>query len=110
MSNLSKFSGPTISRRSFLVASGGSVLATQLLTAPAEATTSASTVDAGSFTHPGLLHTADDLERMRSAVAARIAPIYDGFLAMAADDRSSYDYVIRNVGQVTSWGRDPRTT
>ncbi|NUR98379.1 MAG: Ig family protein [Kribbellaceae bacterium] len=44
---------------------------------------------------------------MRECVANRVSPMYDGFLAMAANGRSSYDYVVRNVGQITSWGRGP---
>jgi regulation of enolase protein 1 (concanavalin A-like superfamily) len=59
------------------------------------------------FAHPGLLHSAADLERMRTAVAAQEAPIYQGFTAMAAHTRSSFDYRVRNTGQVTSWGRGP---
>lgn len=97
----------TMSRRTLLVASGGSVLAAQLGSA---ATSTAAPTGSGvpaTFRHPGLLHDADDLERMRRGVADRVSPVYDGFLAMAANGRSSYDYVIRNVGQVTSWGRGP---
>ncbi|WP_199042610.1 alginate lyase family protein [Glycomyces salinus] len=59
------------------------------------------------FAHPGLLHSAADLERMRRAVAAEEAPIRQGFEAMAADWRSAHDYSIRNTGQITTWGRGP---
>lgn len=59
------------------------------------------------FTHPGLLHTADDLARMKAAVAARQSPVYDGYLAFAAHARSKSTYTIQNTGQITSWGRGP---
>lgn len=59
------------------------------------------------FTHPGLLHTADDLTRMKTAVAAKQSPVYDGYLAFAAHARSKSTYAIQNTGQITSWGRGP---
>ncbi|MET7324602.1 alginate lyase family protein [Streptomyces sp. NPDC005549] len=105
---------PATSRRGFL---GGA--ATLLLTsgtsgllapATARAAGDESRTRPGSprpFTHPGLLHTAEDLARMRSAVAAREAPVHDGYLAFAADARSRATYTVRNTGQVTSWGRGP---
>ncbi|WP_369249972.1 alginate lyase family protein [Streptomyces sp. R41] len=61
----------------------------------------------GAFTHPGLLHTADDLARMKAAVAAKESPVYDGYLALAAHARSSSSYTVQNTGQITSWGRGP---
>lgn len=66
----------------------------------------AASSDAG-FAHPGLLHSAADLERMRRAVAAEEEPIHRGFTAMAAHPRSAHTYRVRNTGQVTSWGRGP---
>ena len=62
---------------------------------------------ARSFTHPGLLHTADDLARMKAAVAAKQSPVYDGYLAFAAHARSKSTYTIQNTGQITTWGRGP---
>ncbi|WP_328686254.1 alginate lyase family protein [Streptomyces sp. NBC_00343] len=59
------------------------------------------------FTHPGLLHTADDLTRMKTAVAAKQSPVYDGYLALAAHARSSSSYAVQNIGQITTWGRGP---
>ncbi|MCX4407195.1 alginate lyase family protein [Streptomyces sp. NBC_01764] len=59
------------------------------------------------FTHPGLLHTADDLARMKAAVAAKQSPAYDGYLALAAHARSSASYTVQNTGQITTWGRGP---
>nr|WP_043671034.1 alginate lyase family protein [Streptomyces xylophagus] len=59
------------------------------------------------FSHPGLLHTADDLARMKAAVAAKQSPVYDGYLALAAHARSSSSYTVQNTGQITTWGRGP---
>ncbi|MEH0417519.1 alginate lyase family protein [Streptomyces sp. B21-083] len=59
------------------------------------------------FTHPGLLHGADDLTRMREAVTAQRSPVYDGYLAFAAHARSKSTYAVQNTGQITSWGRGP---
>ncbi|NEA97941.1 alginate lyase family protein [Streptomyces sp. SID13726] len=59
------------------------------------------------FTHPGLLHSAADLARMKAAVAAKQSPVYDGYLAFAAHARSKSTYAIQNTGQITSWGRGP---
>ncbi|TKA08751.1 Ig family protein [Actinacidiphila oryziradicis] len=59
------------------------------------------------FAHPGILHTQEDLDRMRSAVAAKQDPVYAGYQALAADGRSSYDYTAQNTGQITTWGRGP---
>ncbi|WP_369265628.1 alginate lyase family protein [Streptomyces sp. R35] len=59
------------------------------------------------FTHPGLLHSAADLARMKAAVAAKESPVYDGYLALAAHARSSSSYTVQNTGQITSWGRGP---
>lgn len=107
---------PDVSRRTLLIATSGAVLASQLEFADATADAAPAAAPAGigtpsgpeqGFAHPGLLHTADDLARMRTAVALRQSPIYDGFQALAAHGRSSYDYVIRNAGHITSWGRGP---
>ncbi|WP_309108807.1 alginate lyase family protein [Arthrobacter sp.] len=59
------------------------------------------------LSHPGILHRAEDLERMKKAVAAKKSPIYEGFLAMAANPRSSFSYKVQNTGQIQSWGRGP---
>ncbi|WP_460070676.1 alginate lyase family protein [Streptomyces sp. YKOK-I1] len=59
------------------------------------------------FAHPGLLHSAADLARMRSAVDGMRSPVYDGFLALTAHSRSKTAYTIQNTGQITSWGRGP---
>ncbi len=99
----------TVSRRTLLAGSGGVVLAAQLGSVAGATSSSAAAMTSSSadFRHPGLLHDADDLQRMRDAVVNQVSPVYDGFLAMAANNRSSYEYVVRNVGQITSWGRGP---
>ncbi|MDA1360951.1 alginate lyase family protein [Glycomyces luteolus] len=97
-------------RRTLLRGAAGSLIAVTAANAlPAQAGQAAPpTSTAGAaFAHPGLLHSAADLERMRTAVAAQEAPIHQGFTAMAAHARSSFDYRIRNTGQITSWGRGP---
>ncbi|MFI9168244.1 alginate lyase family protein [Streptomyces lincolnensis] len=78
------------------------------LLAPGTARAAArNTTGARAFTHPGLLHSAADLARMKAAVAAQRAPIYDGYLAFAAHARSKATYPVQNTGQITSWGRGP---
>ncbi|MFJ6739765.1 alginate lyase family protein [Streptomyces sp. NPDC091279] len=59
------------------------------------------------FAHPGLLHSAADVARMRAAVTARQSPVYEGYLELAAHARSASTYPIQNTGQITSWGRGP---
>jgi regulation of enolase protein 1 (concanavalin A-like superfamily) len=88
-----------LSASSLLLAAGAGGLA---LSAPARAGAAPF-----GFAHPGLLHTADDLARMRDAVAAQAAPQYAGFQALAAHARSQATYAVANTGQITSWGRGP---
>ncbi|MHC5902346.1 alginate lyase family protein [Streptomyces sp. S6] len=100
-----------ISRRGLLGSSAALFLAagTSTLAVPAA---SAKPADAqggspANFVHPGLLHTADDLARMKAAVETKQSPVYDGYLALAAHSRSQSTYTVQNTGQVTSWGRGP---
>ncbi|MEU9910932.1 alginate lyase family protein [Streptomyces sp. NPDC051001] len=65
------------------------------------------TADGRQFTHPGLLHAADDIARMKAAVAAQESPIHDGYRVFAAHARSKSTYAVQNTGQITSWGRGP---
>ncbi|GAA1115477.1 hypothetical protein GCM10009630_11160 [Kribbella jejuensis] len=102
----------SMSRRTLLITTGAAALASATPAAGASTPAGASTSVGGpvvpaAIRHPGLLHDVDDLRRMRECVANRVSPVYDGYLAMAANSRSSYDYVVRNVGQITSWGRGP---
>ncbi len=98
-----------LSRRSFLgaaglvAAAGGGLLSASAATAWAQDDNSSPRA----FAHPGLLHSAADLARMKAAVAAKESPIYDGYLAFSAHARSKPTYPIQNTGQITSWGRGP---
>ncbi|EKX64740.1 alginate lyase family protein [Streptomyces ipomoeae] len=99
----------SLSRRSFLGAAGLTAVAgAGLLSASATAAWAEAAADAAfTFTHPGLLHSREDLDRMKAAVTAQESPIYDGYLAFAAHARSKATYTIQNTGQITSWGRGP---
>ncbi|MEU2280764.1 putative Ig domain-containing protein [Streptomyces sp. NPDC013178] len=98
-----------LSRRTFLgatglvVAAGGGLLSASAAAAWAQD----DKTRLRAFAHPGLLHSAADLARMKSAVAAQETPIYDGYLVFAAHARSKATYTIQNTGQITSWGRGP---
>ncbi|WP_405469519.1 alginate lyase family protein [Streptomyces canus] len=97
------------SRRGFLGGTAALLLVAGASGLLAPGTARAADQKSGSraFTHPGLLHGADDLARMKAAVAARQSPVYDGYLAFAAHARSQSTYPIQNTGQITSWGRGP---
>ena len=101
---------PATSRRSFLGGAAALLLASGtsglLLPGTAGAAVRNST-GTDPFAHPGLLHTADDLARMKAAVAAQESPVYDGYVAFAAHARSKSTYTVQNNGQITSWGRGP---
>jgi regulation of enolase protein 1 (concanavalin A-like superfamily) len=97
------------SRRNFLGGTAALLLVAGAsgLLAPATARAAGHQTSRTQFTHPGLLHTADDTARMKAAVAAQESPVYDGYLALAAHARSKATYTIQNTGQITSWGRGP---
>ncbi|MFF8972893.1 alginate lyase family protein [Streptomyces sp. NPDC014995] len=100
----------TISRRGLLKSSTALLLAagTNTLFVPAvRAAEGADDASGFTFAHPGILHSAADLARMKAAVDAKESPIYDGYLALAAHSRSQTAYTIQNTGQITSWGRGP---
>ncbi|MEU0068362.1 putative Ig domain-containing protein [Streptomyces sp. NPDC006332] len=100
---------PAPSRRGFLGGTAALLLvagASGLLT-PTAARAAEQHTGSRTFTHPGLLHSAADLARMKAAVAAKESPVYDGYLALAAHARSQPTYAIQNTGQITSWGRGP---
>ncbi|WP_217236765.1 alginate lyase family protein [Streptomyces sp. AC555_RSS877] len=97
------------SRRGFLGGTAALLLVAGAsgLLAPATARAAGHQTRRIRFTHPGLLHTVNDISRMKAAVAAREAPVYDGYLALAAHARSKSTYTVQNTGQITSWGRGP---
>ncbi|KPI18425.1 Alginate lyase [Actinobacteria bacterium OK074] len=96
------------SRRGFLGGTAAllAVAGASGLLAPGRAVAAQDT-SATALTHPGLLHTAADLARMKAAITARQSPVYDGYLALAAHARSQSTYAVQNTGQITSWGRGP---
>ncbi|MFI9759962.1 alginate lyase family protein [Streptomyces sp. NPDC051963] len=100
---------PAPSRRGFLGGTAALLLVAGAsgLLAPGAARAAEKKTGGRSFTHPGLLHSAADLARMKAAVADRESPIYNGYLAFAAHARSQATYSIQNTGQITSWGRGP---
>ena len=59
----------------------------------------------GRFIHPGLLHARSDLERIRTAVAAKKGPIYGGFKILEESPYARADYRMR--GPFPEWGRAP---
>ncbi|WP_327185711.1 alginate lyase family protein [Streptomyces sp. NBC_01334] len=93
------------SSTALLLAAGTNTLCVTAARAATEGT--AGDGSAFTFTHPGLLHSAVDLARMRSAVDARQSPVHDGYLVLAAHSRSQAAYTIQNTGQISSWGRGP---
>lgn len=100
------------SRRGFLGGTAALLLVAGASGLLAPATARAADQKSGSraFTHPGLLHSADDLARMKAAVAAKQSPVHDGYLAFAAHARSQSTYPIQNTGQITSWAAAPPTS
>ncbi|MFF0079368.1 alginate lyase family protein [Streptomyces canus] len=97
------------SRRGFLGGTAALLLVAGAsgLLAPGTARAAGQASGGRAFTHPGLLHSADDLARMKAAVAGKQSPVYDGYLAFAAHARSQSTYPVQNTGQITSWGRGP---
>src|SRR5262249_29524037 len=57
------------------------------------------------FAHPGLLHSAADLERMKQGVEKFDQPLYNGFLLLSRDPASKAEYSIR--GPFDEIGRNP---
>ena len=57
------------------------------------------------FVHPGLLHSREDIARMKAGVAKGEGPIYDGFEMLAKSPYSKANYRMR--GPVEEWGRAP---
>ena len=58
-----------------------------------------------SFVHPGLLHTASDLERMSQAVSSEKGPIYEGFKILKDSPYAKSNYALK--GPFPEWGRAP---
>lgn len=56
------------------------------------------------FTHPGILHTRADLERIKASVLSRTYPWYGAFLMFEADARSSLLYTHAPVAAIEARG------
>jgi hypothetical protein len=61
--------------------------------------------NAQSFVHPGILHSKDDLERMKKAVANKEEPIYSGYQIFIQNPASQYTYKMQ--GPLAMVGRNP---
>lgn len=66
-----------------------------LTVAPALAQETRRTIAIAAFVHPGLLHTREDLDRMRQQVAAEKDPWKSGFEKLRDDAQSRPDYKLR---------------
>lgn len=75
---------------------------TFLLTRNASAAVDASPAKAVAFTHPGLLHTQADLDRMRQRVAAGEEPWKSGFEKLRRDGQSRADWKLRGPFEIVT--------
>jgi len=66
---------------------------------------SAGVLAAQSFIHPGILHSKEDLARMKTAVALQQQPVYSGYLVFIKDSASQYTYKMQ--GPLKTVGRNP---
>lgn len=57
------------------------------------------------FTHPGILHSRADLERMREAVMNKKEPVYAGYKAFIENPASQFSYTMQ--GPMEMVGRNP---
>ena len=60
---------------------------------------------ASTFVHPGILHSKEDLQRIRRNVSNQVDPCYSGFAALQAHPQSSSTYQVR--GGFVETGRKP---
>jgi len=65
---------------------------------PAENSDSSAT--GATFVHPGILHTREDLQRIKAGVAAGVEPCRNGFERLAAHPCSQSDYRIRGPVEI----------
>ena len=106
-----------VNRRAFMVSVGGAtVLGAAGCGGPEEgeaqgtaamALTQQPTATAAKvFRHPGLLHTQEDFERMRTKVAAQAQPWISGWNALTSSSRSQLDRTPRPLEWVVRGGTD----
>ncbi|MFC0771626.1 alginate lyase family protein [Terrimonas alba] len=62
-------------------------------------------ISAQAFVHPGILHSNDDLQRMKKAVANKQEPIYSGYQLFIQNSASQYTYKMQ--GPLAMVGRNP---
>src|SRR5215204_2324503 len=62
-------------------------------------------IHAQNFVHPGILHSREDLERMKKAVANREEPIFVGYLIFIQNPASQFNYKMQ--GPMEMVGRNP---
>jgi len=63
------------------------------------------TCAADGFIHPGLLHTKEDLARIKEGVASETGVIHEGYQVLTESPYAKSDY--RMQGPVIEWGRAP---
>jgi len=68
-------------------------------------TCTSSVLKAQMFVHPGLLHSKEDLERMKKAVALKENPIYSGYQLFIQNPASQSNYKMQ--GPLAMVGRNP---
>ena len=61
--------------------------------------------NAQDFTHPGILHSKEDLQRMKEAVANKQEPTYSGYQLFIQNPASQYTYKMQ--GPLAMVGRNP---
>ena len=57
------------------------------------------------FNHPGLLHSHEDIARIKIAIEKKDGPIYEGFQVLLDSPYAKMDYHM--LGPVKEWGRAP---
>ncbi len=62
-------------------------------------------VNGQSFIHPGILHSREDLARMKAAIQTRKEPVFSGYAIFAKDQYSQYSYKIK--GPLDTVSRNP---
>lgn len=63
------------------------------------------TGNAQGFIHPGILHSKEDLQRMKEAVASKQQPVYSGYQLFIENPASQYTYKMQ--GPLVMVGRNP---
>lgn len=59
------------------------------------------------FTHPGILRTTADLNRMKDLIASEAAPWKTAYTRFAADSHSSASYILQGPTEVVTRDKNP---